>query len=41
MFCIKIPVVRQAFLETTLKVHRWVFNMRSGHLIDLKIDINP
>lgn len=35
---IKTPDVQKAWKERKLKVHGWVFDVRSGRLIDLKID---
>lgn len=35
---IKTAVVQQAYQQRKLGVHGWVFDMRNGQLIDLKID---
>lgn len=35
---IKTAVVQQAYNERGLRVHGWVFDVRTGRLIDLKID---
>jgi carbonic anhydrase len=35
---IKTAAVQQAYQERGLSVHGWVFNVRNGKLIDLKID---
>lgn len=36
----KTAVVQKAFRERGLKVHGWVFDVRTGKLIDLKIDVD-
>lgn len=36
---IKTSAVQKAYLERKLSVHGWVFDLRSGKLIDLKIDL--
>lgn len=36
----KTAVVQKAFRERGLKVHGWVFDVRTGKLIDLNIDVN-
>ena len=35
---IKTAVVQKAYKERNIQVHGWVFDIRSGELIDLKID---
>ena len=35
---IKTAVVQKAYKERKIQVHGWVFDIRSGSLIDLKID---
>ncbi len=37
---IKTPDAQKAYKERGVKVHGWVFDVRSGKLIDLKIDFN-
>jgi carbonic anhydrase len=37
---IKTADVQKAYKERQLKVHGWVFDIRTGELIDLKIDFN-
>ncbi len=37
---IKTPEAQKAYKERGVKVHGWVFDVRSGKLIDLKIDFN-
>ena len=37
---IKTSDVQKAFKESNLKVHGWVFDIKTGRLIDLKIDFN-
>jgi len=37
---LKTPEVQKAFKERNLFVHGWVFDMQSGKLIDLEIDID-
>lgn len=37
---IKTAAVQEAYNERGLKVHGWVFDIRSGKLIDLKIDFD-
>jgi carbonic anhydrase len=37
---IKIKVIQQAHAERNLLVHGWVFDVRTGKLIDLKIDFD-
>ncbi|WP_461532217.1 carbonic anhydrase [Sinomicrobium sp.] len=37
---IKTAAVQKAYKERGLKVHGWVFDIHSGELIDLKIDID-
>jgi len=36
----KTAAVQQAYLEKRMTVHGWVFDIRSGELIDLKIDLD-
>ncbi|HMU77897.1 MAG: carbonic anhydrase [Bacteroidetes bacterium] len=36
---IKIASVQKAYRQRNLQVHGWVFDMRTGKLIDLKIDL--
>lgn len=36
---LKIPQVQKAFNERGLTVHGWVFDIKSGNLIDLNIDV--
>jgi carbonic anhydrase len=38
---IKTAAVQQAYQEWGLTVHGWVFDIRTGKLIDLKIDFPP
>jgi carbonic anhydrase len=35
---LKIPYVKQACLDKKLGVHGWVFDIKSGHIVDLNID---
>jgi carbonic anhydrase len=35
---IKLASIQEAYQERNLRVHGWVFDVHSGHLIDLKID---
>jgi len=35
---IKTPDVQMAWKERKLQVHGWVFDVRTGNLIDLEID---
>lgn len=35
---IKTACVQKAYRRKNIKVHGWVFDMKTGHLIDLKID---
>jgi carbonic anhydrase len=35
---IKLASIQEAYKERNLRVHGWVFDVHSGHLIDLKID---
>ena len=37
---LKVPEVQQAYKNKTLLVHGWVFDITSGELIDLKIDLD-
>ena len=37
---IKTAAVQQAYRDRNLKVHGWVFDMHTGKLIDLKIDLD-
>ncbi|MEZ4922624.1 MAG: carbonic anhydrase [Crocinitomicaceae bacterium] len=37
---VKTAVVQQAMRNRGLKIHGWVFDIRSGKLIDLKLDFN-
>lgn len=37
---IKTPEIQKAYRERGLKVHGWVFDIRTGKLIDLKIDFD-
>jgi carbonic anhydrase len=37
---IKTAVIRKAYKERNIRVHGWVFDIRSGKLIDLNIDFD-
>lgn len=37
---LKVACVQKAIKKRGLKVHSWIFNMRNGQLIDLKIDMD-
>ena len=37
---IKTAVIQRAFKERSVRVYGWVFDIRSGRLIDLKIDFD-
>ena len=37
---IKTPDVQKAYKDRSITVHGWVFDIRSGKLIDLKIDFD-
>jgi len=36
---LKIPTVQEALLQKQIAMHGWVFDMKTGHLIDLTVNI--